>query len=102
MKKVLILACAAFFSGQLMAQTTKKAVEAAPAPTTEIRAKAAEVVPVKTPVPSPVDAKLSPEAMQAATAAPEARAVAPKVEKTAELSTVAPTPSLAKPEPIKE
>ena len=101
MKKVLVLACAAFFSGQLMAQTTKKAIEAEPAQATEVRAKAADAVPVKTPVPSPVaNTAVAETAPVAATAIKDTKiVVAPK---ETELSKIAPAPSLAKPEPIKE
>ena len=107
MKKVLVLACAAFFSGQLMAQSTLKASDPAQAKTTaaskqQVEATKAQVdaMPTKAEVVTSVNT-LAPEAAPvAATAIRDTKiATAPK---EVELSKTAAIPVLAKPEPIKE
>ncbi len=106
MKKVFILACATFLSGQLMAQTTAKAAEAVQVKTTtelskqQVNAQPAKTVDVITPAIVIVPASdLTQKAFEATV---NTKVPATKQEATVELSKVAPTPGTVKAAPVKE
>jgi hypothetical protein len=104
MKKVIVLACAAFFSGQLMAQSTAKATEAAQVKTTEPSKQQVDAMSAKAEVVTAVSTA-TPDLAQAAPAAitdTKVEVVAQKAAAAAKLSKTAPTPVVSQAAPIKE
>jgi cellobiose-specific phosphotransferase system component IIB len=108
MKKVIVLACAAFFSGQLMAQTTAKATEAVQAKTTEPSKEQVDVMSAKAEVvtsvitATPDLAQKAPAVITDTKVKEQKTAAAVKQETPVELSKVAPAPATVKAAPVKQ